>query len=520
MKTIATIGLLFAIGVGVNLTYGRRGFLPLDQSIVFDGGWRLMSGQVPFRDFVAPSGIVPSAIQAGFFRALGVTWFAYCLHASIVNGLFGVAVYGLLRLCGSTRLEAAAFGALSTFFFYPPTGTPFMDQHSFFFMTLMFLAAAAGSTATGLPELAAWFAVPVLFTLGYASGQIPMAFGAVCVAVWVALHPRRAARWMAAIAAGIVAVGAGLLVVHAAWPMDWKAAWHYSVTLPLQVAGDRTARPGAAGPLRMVLATLVRFPFWIKLWSLDLALLAAIPVMLLRRSQRWSLQTWTLVSLVVTTAAFLAFTRTLWQTGLALTMAVVAVAIVMVRESLPAAVATPLIVIIGLAAVRDTAVFVATVVGPRLEHLQYDPDEAARAAGHLPPGLEFMRWSPGPSQLDADQLTALVRFLRDADGNFLLLGDASILYGLASKPSVGPVLWFDPRLTMPHPDAPEFVRFERELLERVRSHNVRRIVLDRSKTWTNLTIQHFPAIIGITKGGACGEQSFGGARVLEICPDS
>ena len=50
MKTVATSCLLFAIGVGVNLTFGRRGFLPLDQSIVFDGGWRLVSGQVPFHD--------------------------------------------------------------------------------------------------------------------------------------------------------------------------------------------------------------------------------------------------------------------------------------------------------------------------------------------------------------------------------------------------------------------------------------------------------------------------------------
>ena len=99
MKTVATLCLLFAIGVGVNLTFGRKGFLPLDQSIVFDGGWRLLSGQVPFHDFVAPSGLVPSAIQAAFDEALGVTWFAYCLHASIINGLFAIAVFGVLRSC-------------------------------------------------------------------------------------------------------------------------------------------------------------------------------------------------------------------------------------------------------------------------------------------------------------------------------------------------------------------------------------------------------------------------------------
>jgi hypothetical protein len=269
----------------------------------------------------------------------------------------------------------------------------------------------------------------------------------------------------------------------------------------------------------MVLATLVRFPFWIKFWSLDLALVAAVPLILLRRSKGWPLQTWTLVSCLVTTAAFLAFTRTLWQTGLALTMAIVGVAVVLVRESLPKAVATPIVVVLALAATRDTIVFATTVDGPRLEHVQYSADEAARSEGHLPPGLEFMRWSRGPSQLDADNLTALAQYLREADGNFMLIGDATILYGLTGKPSVVPTLWLDPPLSMPHPEAPEFPQFERELLARIRSHDVRRIVLDRAKTWTHLTIDHFPEMLRVTRGGACGQRTFGGAKVLEICPD-
>jgi hypothetical protein len=521
MKTVATSCLLFAIGVGVNLTFGRRGFLPLDQSIVFDGGWRLVSGQVPFHDFVAPSGLVPSAIQAAFVSVLGVTWFAYCLHASIVNGLFAIAVYGLLRACGATRVEAGGAGALSACFFYPPAGTPFMDQHSFFFMTLMFLAVAWGTVGAGTTELIAWFAVPILFTLGYLSGQIPVAFGAVAVAVWVAVQPRRAPRWLAALAAGTAFAACCLVAVHAVWPLDWSAAWTYTVALPLQVAGDRTARPGAIGPLRMVLATLVRFPLWVKMWSLDLALVAAIPLVFVRRSRpHWALQVWLLVTCIVTTAAFLAFTRTLMQTGLALTMVIVGVAIVGVRETLPGAMAAPLIAFMGLAAVRDTVVFAATVDIPRLEHVQFNAAEADRAVGHLPPGLEFMRWSRGPSGYDADELTALVRFLRESDGNFLLVGDSSILYGLTGKPSVSPVLWMDPRLTMPHPEAPEFVAFERDLIERARRAGVRRIVLDRPKTWTHLTFDHFPQLVALTKNGGCGVRSFGGARVLEICPAS
>src|SRR5512134_1418500 len=61
--------LLVALGTGLCLDHGRVGFMPLDQSIVFDGAWRLLCGQRPFRDFVVPSGLVPMVMQAAFFKA-------------------------------------------------------------------------------------------------------------------------------------------------------------------------------------------------------------------------------------------------------------------------------------------------------------------------------------------------------------------------------------------------------------------------------------------------------------------
>ena len=35
---------------------GMRGFFAMDQSIVFDGGWRVLQGQIPYKDFVIPFG--------------------------------------------------------------------------------------------------------------------------------------------------------------------------------------------------------------------------------------------------------------------------------------------------------------------------------------------------------------------------------------------------------------------------------------------------------------------------------
>jgi hypothetical protein len=509
---------LFALGVGVNLVFGRRGFMPLDHSIVFDGGWRLLSGQIPFRDFTAPSGIVPAAMQVPFFALFGVTWFALCLHASIVNGIFCAAVFALLRLCGSTRLEAALFGGLTAFFFYPPTGTPFMDQHSFFFMTLMWLAAVIGTVSTGRAEWAAWFTVPMLFTLGFLSGQIPVSFGALCVAAWVVVHRARAPRWIGALGAGALFVGLCALLAAAAWRVDLRSAFEHLVRAPLSVGGARTAHAGVIGPVRLIAATLVHMPGWLRLWSFDAALAAAILALATARNDGPArLRLWMLASSIFATAGFLAYTRTLFQTGVALAMATVALAVAALPtvrlRRLGAAVAA----LVALAAVRDTVWFVTTVDGPRIEHVRYDPGEADLATGHLPPGLEFMRWSRGASHYEPEEMTALVRYLHDADGNFFLIGDSSILYGLARKPSVSPVLWFDPGLTTPPPGSAQFSQFEAELLDRITRDNVHRIVVEGPLTWMKLTAHDFPRVTALTKDGGCGERLFGAVRVLEVC---
>src|SRR6185436_11432954 len=211
--------------------------------------------------------------QVPFFALFGVTWFALCLHAAVVNGLFCVAVYAFLRLCLATVWEAASFGGLSAFFFYPPTGTPFTDQHSFFFTMLMFLAVAAGSRdVVAWRARLAWFVVPALFTLGLLSCQIPTAFAAVCVAVWVFANPRRAPEWMTTLAAGTLAVVVGLVLLALVARLDLRSAFAHVIAAPFQQGNARTPTPGLLSPVRMVVGTVRRLPGWAHLWSLNLAI--------------------------------------------------------------------------------------------------------------------------------------------------------------------------------------------------------------------------------------------------------
>ncbi len=116
---------------------GRRGFHPLDQSIVFDGAWRIIQGQVPYRDFICPLGPLSFLYQALVFCIFGTGFQSYVLGAAILNALATMAVWLLLRSLFPENIFSALAGAMLTaVFFYPPVGTTYPDQTSVFFCLL------------------------------------------------------------------------------------------------------------------------------------------------------------------------------------------------------------------------------------------------------------------------------------------------------------------------------------------------------------------------------------------------
>lgn len=111
---------------------GRRGLFAFDQSILFDAGHRILAGQVPFEDFVLPFGPVAPALQALLFVPLGADWTGYLLSAALANAVAALLAVALLRLSAPERpgLQILA-GLLTAIWFYPPSGTPWMDQTAF-----------------------------------------------------------------------------------------------------------------------------------------------------------------------------------------------------------------------------------------------------------------------------------------------------------------------------------------------------------------------------------------------------
>jgi hypothetical protein len=554
---------LFVTGVLVNLFFSRMGFMPLDASIVFEGGWRILNGQVPWRDFTTPNGVVPAAMQAVVFALAGRTWFAYCLHASLVNGAFAALVYGLLVLLRLPRALAFFYGLCATFFFYPPVGFPFMEQHSFFFTLAAVTSAVAGNAARHeRAQSWCWRAVPPLAVLAFLSKQVPFAFAAPVLIVLLLVPGRAALARRTAAAAGSVAVTIGTVgILLLLLRVPWAILYEYVIVRPGEVRGigrsafgDLAARvaqrydslPTAMGlvfiehAVVLYTATLIALPLAAGLWIAarrrdpaiadDLSPLATAVVLapalyvtsmllgFVANNQTQNSVAYYPVSAGVLHAGVLAALR-LVSRGISLTTD---------REGRPATFVriwrrpalVLAVVLVSIAPLRhwtrDTVTWVADVDMTRMVNdMTFDFALARRSAEALPAGMEFLRWTPSPASYDLTAWAELVTFLRARKQNFFILGDTLVTYGLVGRPSVAPNLWFHPGLSLPDPGEPAFAAYEQDLLARLRRHDVRYIVVEGKETRMYLGLHHFPALSAWLAAEWTPVQSFGIHRVYE-----
>jgi hypothetical protein len=128
---------------------GHRGVFLLDQSILFDGAWRVYQGQVPYRDFVSAFPPIPFLIQSLFFRLTDVDFSATVLAAAVLNAAAALCVVWLIRrLVPGVPIVALVAGLLTAVWFQAPFGTLWFEQTAFFFnlLALVLLVKCLDST--------------------------------------------------------------------------------------------------------------------------------------------------------------------------------------------------------------------------------------------------------------------------------------------------------------------------------------------------------------------------------------
>jgi hypothetical protein len=539
---------LFTWGLLVDLHYGRMGFLPLDQSIVFDGGYRILSGQLPYRDFMTPAAVVPAALQAGFFRVLGVTWFSYVLHAAAANGLFAALAFTLLRQCGLRPAWAAWWAALSALTFYPPIGVPYAEHHAFLLGLAALVAGNAARRTRGDAGAFLWSALAaVLVAAAFFSKSNPVVFLAPLAAALPLLEVpvRRRLRNLCGLLLGAAGALAGVLAYVACYVPDPGTARRFGLDMPAAVGAAR---------IRLLLAGGgPGWQFWrpmVTLWplaSLALALAIALHSLLARHGDgERRLAALLALGLAAVSAAFVATTLRspvtaaayvflvagLAQASLARHTADAAAAAnaagaaaAAVPEPTPARspgggppaprarIATAMLSLLIVASVVEAARF-DLLVNERRAGIGAPP---AAAAAPLPTALRYLRWGVPPFvHYASGDLAEVAGFFASHPGNFWLLGDSSILYGVTGRPSVSPVLWFHPYLTIPFADRREQQELDRLLRRHLRVYDVRYVVLEGEATQMGVSLATFPVLQRRVDALRCGEETFGGFRIITL----
>jgi hypothetical protein len=501
--------------------------MPLDQSIVFDGAWRLLSGQVPYRDFTTPAGLVPIALQAVFFRCLGVSWFVYCLHAAVMNGLFCVLAFRLLVRLDAGIFPAALYGFLSGVIFYPPFGVPYMDQHAFFFSLATVVAIAEAATAPRGPHRTwALAAIPWLLVMAYLCKQIPSVLVVPLVGLLAFLVDRKELRGaLKTLFVSTVAIAALL-----------GAAVQATDTARLREA--LFTRPGLEGRGRLLAlldpaalagqaAELLRAS---RLLSLAPTILGGLVLLVWRpressepRPLPFWLRPMLALYLLAVCTAFVMVTDNQGENGIPFVFLAAGLvqAELGVRGRLGGWRATAVaMAVLAVSSAADAVFFNLRVNETRMVH-ELDGVERAgpREEAALPPGLEFLEWKLHPFyRFTPKDLGETVAFLRREEGEIYVFGDLTILYALTGRPSVGESLWLHPGLTLPEPGAPGFAAWEARLLDELERKQVRFIVRESRQTYNDLRLSQLPRLAAFIEAHRERRLSFGPIDVIELRP--
>jgi hypothetical protein len=124
------IFILIFISLFINQYYAMKGAFPIESFAHYDISLRILSGDVPFRDYWAVSGIFIDYLQSLFFLIFGDSFQIYVLHASVFNvtaTLISFIFFKELKLGNFTSFfYAVCFSILA----YPTTGTLYVDHHA------------------------------------------------------------------------------------------------------------------------------------------------------------------------------------------------------------------------------------------------------------------------------------------------------------------------------------------------------------------------------------------------------
>ena len=158
----------------INYHYGFIGLMPMDNTVLYNGGYRVLNGYIPFNDYWLVTGPILDYITAFYFYILGVSWKSFIIHSSTFNLILSLGVYHLLTKLGLKKFFSIFYSLLVAILFYPVVGTPFVDHHSTFFLVLAYFIFSYGCY---YQKHKYFRAIPIIFCFAFLAKQTPSVYG-------------------------------------------------------------------------------------------------------------------------------------------------------------------------------------------------------------------------------------------------------------------------------------------------------------------------------------------------------
>jgi hypothetical protein len=489
----AGLALLAGAAYALTVWAGARGFMPWDQSFVFDGGYRLLSGQVPYKDFVAPFGLTTFALQALSFNIWGVRYAAHLIPAGLLNAAAAVLATGIVQWCFPARRWLGWIaGLLTAVWCYPPFGTLYPEQTGF---CLTLAAAACTVTALGRRPVpaAAWCAVSgaLMAAVWLCKPNVGTLLLPLCPLLYAAgTRPRMADAWRGtgSFAAGLLAAAGvfGAWLVVASEPSLFL---RYAVEVPSALGWERVWKHGFSGLARAILVGIGPRDIRPVVIAADLAAFAA----LWRLRRRPAGEGGNRQAAAAVACAYLVHFQHLF-TYTAMNQSVYAMGFLGVIVALGTGLGFWVIEGVGrlpssrrraAQAWTATALVAGVWLGGRGVAVAASRDVHETVAGAsfgvalAHPALRPLRWG-APTRIEgrdveAGEVVELLEELTARGTPFFIFPDFLWYYGLTGQPSPQPLLWFGKGVTYVREGDPALDAWIVRALER---HRIELVILE------------------------------------------
>jgi len=177
-KNYLFISLITIFSFFINFHYANIGVMPNDNFVLYGGGYRVLSGYIPFKDYWLVTGPLLDYLNAFFFLIGGVSWKTYITHSSLFNLLISVSTYFFLITLKLNKNFSFFYSILFSLLMYPIVGTPFVDHHSTIFMIFAYYLLIVGIKKNNNNF---FLFIPFLMCLAFLSKQTPATYGLVCL---------------------------------------------------------------------------------------------------------------------------------------------------------------------------------------------------------------------------------------------------------------------------------------------------------------------------------------------------